>query len=141
MTAHSGVPTVLIVDHDVGLVCWLGEVFTEIGLQAIPAVNCRQALAFSDQLAADVDVVAVNPGLPGVSRMIQTLKSAQPNLKVILIQDHDDEPNRAPPADATIERPSGWQTISRTLWHQKLRGVLRLLNTNPPPGEGTPARI
>src|SRR5258708_6666649 len=67
-----GGPTILIVDDDLGFVCWLGEIVTEAGYQAVPALDSLQAAALVNELNLQIDLVVMNPGLPGVSQMIET---------------------------------------------------------------------
>jgi len=66
-------PTVLIVDDDLGFVMWLGEIFTELGWNTVPASDCQDAVSRVGLLDLDVDLIVVNPALSGVSEMVQTL--------------------------------------------------------------------
>ena len=124
MTADIGCPTALIVDDDVGFILWLGEMLTESGYQAIPALHCRQALTLVKKLALRVDVLVVNPELRGATRAMKTLSSGHPSLRVVLIRDPS-APGPAPdPNHATLERPSAWEPISRPQWVTKIRKLL-----------------
>jgi hypothetical protein len=38
-------PVVLILDTDLGFVVWLGEIFSEVGCEVVPALNSDQALS------------------------------------------------------------------------------------------------
>ncbi|HUA21965.1 MAG TPA: hypothetical protein VMU80_09555 [Bryobacteraceae bacterium] len=129
MIAHTAAPTVLIVDDDLAFLWWLGEVFAEAGYQAAPALHCRQALLLSKRLKLDVDLLVVNPNLTGAARMLEVLALENPGLPVILILNRGEKPHPAIQAEATLERPSGWEPVSRTHWQRKLRGVLRHLET------------
>ena len=124
MTEDIGCPTALIVDDDVGFIIWLGEMLTESGYQAIPALHCRQALTLVKKLALRVDVLVVNPELRGAKQAMKTLSSGQPSLRVVLIRD----PAKSGPAPdsihPTLERPSAWEPISRPQWVLKIRKVL-----------------
>ncbi len=124
MNAGTGSPTALIVDDDVAFILWLGEMFTESGYQAIPALHCRQALALVKRLALRIDVLVVNPELRGATRAMKVLSSEHPRLRVVLIRD----PAVADPGPdsnhATLERPSASEAISRPQWITKIRKVL-----------------
>ena len=124
MTADSGSPTALIVDDDVAFILWLGEMFAATGYQAYPALHCREALTLAKDLDLRVDVLVVNPELPGATSAMQSLTSAQPALRVVLIRD----PAKSGPAPdsihPTLERPSAWEPISRPQWVLKIRKVL-----------------
>jgi hypothetical protein len=39
---------VLIVDDDLGLVCWLGDILNEAGIRSIPALSCGEAKVLND---------------------------------------------------------------------------------------------
>lgn len=124
MIAGPGSPTALIVDDDVGFILWLGEMFTASGYQAYPALQCREALTLTRKLALRVDVLVVNPDLPGATRAMRSLTSAQPALRVVLIRD----PAKSGPLPHSIhpalERPSAWEPISRPQWIMKIRKAL-----------------
>ena len=118
-------PAVLIVDEDLGFLGWLGDLFNEAGYRALPALNCRQALSLIKRFKLDVDVLAVNEGLPGVSGMIGMLKRAHRPLKIVAIRNPAADGLEEIPAHATLERPSGWEPISRSDWLKKVLSVLK----------------
>lgn len=123
MTASTGFPTALIVDDDVAFILWLGEMFNESGYQAFPALHCRGALTLAKKLALRVDVLVVNPALPGAGRAMRALTSAQPGLRVVLIGNGSKD-GAAESTHPTIERPSASEPISRPQWVMKIRRVL-----------------
>jgi hypothetical protein len=51
--------TVLIVDDDLGFVCWLGELFTEPGCRPLPGLSCGEATAVTKQLGNSMAVAAL----------------------------------------------------------------------------------
>ena len=118
-------PSVLIVDEDLGFLGWLGDLFNEAGYRAVPALNCEQAVSLINRFKLDVDVVAVNDELPGVMGMIGMLKRAHRPLKIVAIRTAGADVSMAITAHATIERPSGWEPISRSDWLQKILNVLK----------------
>jgi DNA-binding NtrC family response regulator len=124
VNAETGSPTALIVDDDVGFILWLGEMVTASGYQAIPALECRQALTLVKKLALRIDVLVVNPQLRGAARAMKVLASEHPRLRVVLIRDPA-APGPVPDSThATLERPSAWEPISRPQWVIKIRKVL-----------------
>jgi len=128
-----GALTILIVDNDVGFLWWLGELFTQTGYSAIPALNCNQAIAAIKKFSLKVDLLFVNPILTGVVGFVQSLQGSRRHLRVVLIQ--EGSPTSSGPAspgfryDATLTRPSGWEPISREDWLQKLRTLVQQLET------------
>ena len=131
MTAAQGVHTVLIVDDDVAFVWWLGEIFTEAGYQAIPALNPADAYSLLDQISVRLAVIVANAALAGVPALIQSLRSSHEDLRVVLIE--DERSSKVPDVqfDATLRRPSGWEPVLKEDWLRKLRALLKQFETAP----------
>jgi hypothetical protein len=139
VTAPAGSALALIVDHDLGFVMWLGEIFTELGCEAVPALHCRQALALTKRFNLPVAILVVNPELRGAERMIKELVAAHSAVRLVLIRN---AAAAAPPSGAagsglqavpsviqarfTLDRPSPGETISRPEWVAKVRRLLSL---------------
>ncbi len=129
MIAGIGSPVALIVDDDVGFILWLGEMLTASGYQAIPALDCREALTLAKKLDLQVDVLVVNPELRGAKRAMDALASDQPSLRVVLIRDRSKPTTTEDSTLPTLERPSAWEPISRPQWVIKIRKVLMHAHT------------
>jgi hypothetical protein len=128
----SGAHTLLIVDNDVGFLWWLGELFTEAGYRAVPALNPSQALAAVKKFHIQPDLLVVNPALTGVARLVTALERLDSDIKIVLIREGPlgvKYPRFR--YDATLTRPSGWEPISRTDWLRKLRTMLMQIETTP----------
>lgn len=135
MNPRPGSVLALIVDHDLGFVMWLGEIFSELGCQAVPALHCRQALALTERFALPITILLVNPELRGAERMIHMLVAANPGVRLILIRDGSadqagDDASGADQIDVqnrqTLERPLPGDPISRPEWVAKIRKLLSL---------------
>jgi hypothetical protein len=115
---------------------WLGELFSELGCQAVPALHCRQALALATRLNLQITILAVSPELRGARRMVKLLVAANPGLRVVLIRDSADQWSGIQPhpsgiqARFTLERPSPAEPISRPEWVSKVRKILSLAAGN-----------
>ncbi|HTA69366.1 MAG TPA: hypothetical protein VK776_13840 [Bryobacteraceae bacterium] len=79
------------------------------------------------QLDVGIDLLVLNPQLPGVIRMLQMLRGADANFKVVAI-------GKIPPVLATaihpqanLERPSSSDSISRLEWLTKVRKLLKVV--------------
>jgi len=104
---------------------WLGQVFAELGCQAVPAMHCRQALAVAKQQPLPISMVVVNPKLHGAARMVERLLEANPATRTILIRDPaDNRKTTAIQALGALERPSPWEAISRQQWLERIRLIL-----------------
>ena len=125
MSPSPAATTVWIVDNDLGFLWWLGEVFTEAGCRTLPALSCEQALALIKSLNVGIDLLVVNPQLPGVVKMLQSLSRAHPNLKIVAIGKASTALTAAFRPQASLERPSASDSISRTEWLKKVRKLLK----------------
>jgi DNA-binding NtrC family response regulator len=125
VTPSPAATTVWIVDNDLGFVWWLGEVFTEAGCRTLPALSCEQALALMKSLDVGIDLLVVNPQLPGILKMLQLLSRAHPNLKIVAIGNASAALSAAFHPQASLERPSASDSISRPDWLKKVRRLLR----------------
>lgn len=115
----------MIVDDDLGFVCWLSERFNEAGYRSVPALNSRQAGSIVKELNLKITVVVVNPRLPGIPKLIRNLNDVdRSSLKVIVIRDSTVSTPVLFRVDETLERASGWEAPSRHEWLRKLRMIL-----------------
>ena len=125
MTEPPAPTTVWIVDGDLGFVWWLGEIFTEAGCRALPALSCEQAVSLMKKLNVGIDLLVLNPQLPGVIRMLKILSSAHPNFKIVAIGNASPALITAIHPQANLERPSSSDSISRPEWLKKIRKLLK----------------
>jgi len=114
---------------------WLGELFQALGCEAIPALNCRQAQKLAKQLGLPIEVLVVNPELPGARRMVRQVAASNAGVRVVLIGNgrelhsgnghngHDGHPGGTP-VRFMLERPSPDETICRAKWLGRLRRIL-----------------
>jgi hypothetical protein len=72
---------VLIADHDLGFVFWLGAALSEAGYFVLPAPSVRRAKRFARQI--DFSLVIANPSLLGIADFVESLRREQPPLKLI----------------------------------------------------------
>jgi hypothetical protein len=115
---------VLIIDHDLGFVMWLGEMFNALGCQAVPALHCRNGLALAKKLKLRITTLVINPELPSAARTVKVLSEANPGVQVVLIRSSLDEQSSGIPARSTLRRPTPWEPISRADWLARVRSVL-----------------
>jgi len=128
--------TALIVDNDLGFVCWLGGLFNEIGSRPLPALSCEDAVALMKRLGIEPDLIVFNPRLPGADGMLQNLIRQHPHIELVSIG-HSLEALVVPiHARATVERPSAGEPISRVEWLEKVRRLLKGSGANSSQGRG-----
>jgi DNA-binding NtrC family response regulator len=125
VTQSPAPTTVWIVDDDLGFVWWLGEIFTDAGCRAVPALSCVQAISLLQMLNVGIDLLVVNPRLPGISGMLQVLSRANRSLKIVVIGRAFPTAPAAIHPQANLERPSGSDSISRAEWLKKVRRLLK----------------
>lgn len=124
MTPPPALTTVWIVDNDLGFVWWLGEIFSELGCRALPALSCQQAISLMQALKVGIDLLVLNPRLPGAMGMLQIFSSTYPNFKTVLIGKASPALTTAIHPRAHLERPSSSDAISRHEWFKKVRKLL-----------------
>jgi hypothetical protein len=128
--------TVLIVDNDLGFVCWLGDLFNEIGSRPLPALSCEHAAALMKRLGIEPDLIVFNPRLPGVDGMLQNLIRQDPHIELVSIGPPSEALAVPIHASATVERPSAGEPISRVEWLEKVRRLLKGSDANSCQGRG-----
>jgi len=80
--------TILIIDNDLGFLMWLGLSLASRGYLTIPAPSFEDALRLVDELQPpSIDLVMINPALPGASDLVSVLRSRRGSLKVMSIED------------------------------------------------------
>lgn len=124
MSSAQGARTVLIVDDDVAFLWWLGEMFTDAGYQAVPALSCSQALAVVNRLNLHINVLVVSASLSGAIRLVRSLERLGRDLRIVLVADSKDLAVHSLHYDAILTRPSGWEPVSRPDWLRKLHTLL-----------------
>ena len=93
-------------------------------ISGLPGVAIPPGSDARKSLTAPVDVLVANPKITGAARAIEVLKSTQPDLRVLLIRDPADDSPIQPVGDATLERPSAGESISKEQWMMKIRKLL-----------------
>lgn len=104
---------------------WLGELFTELGCQTVPALHCRYAIELAQRLELPISTLVVNPDLPGAAKTIKTLVASNPGARVVVIRDAGAAPKSSGVrAQLILERPAPGEPISRQAWLARVRKVL-----------------
>ena len=135
VSSRSG-PIVLIVDDDLGFVWWLGEIFSEVGCCSLPALSCKQARTLMKE-GYNLDLILVNPHLPGAGALVSALGRRNANVPVVAIHTGSERLGDAADQDSTLTRPAASDQISRAEWLRKVRKLLRELK----PSFGTSKRL
>ena len=112
----------LIVDSDLGFIFWLGVIFNEAGCDVLPAFDAKNAISMTSEF--DIDIVVMNPSLPGVREMLSALSTAERTPKIVALDDESIETIGAFQAHAILKRPSGLQQISHSEWLKRINQVL-----------------
>ena len=76
-----------------------------------------------------IDLLVLNPQLPGVIGMLQILSSGNTNFKVVAIGKASLVLATAIHPQANLERPSSSDSISRLEWVKKIRELLKEVAT------------
>ena len=79
--------TILLVDHDLGFVFWLGQTLDRAGYEALPAKDIAGAVSLIEELQLDVDLLVIQPALSGAAEFVEKLCQDRPTVKVIAASD------------------------------------------------------
>jgi hypothetical protein len=137
VTDRASCGLVLIIDRDLGFLMWLGELFAELGCQAVPALRCRDALALARRLELPITTLVINPELRGARRLVKILLATNSDVLVVSIVDSADHRSSPLPSPDgfqsrfTFERPAPWEPISRWEWLARVRKTLSMAAGRP----------
>ena len=118
--------SVLIVDRDLGFVFWLGRVLDDTGYEAIPAREVPDAMQLLHELHAEIDLLIVNPALPGARDLIRTLRRNTHPIRVMALVDGPEPAVPPPGTEAARAKPTEVDEISRLEW---VDSIDRLMGT------------
>lgn len=118
--------TVLIIDGELGFVFWLGHLLDAASYSALPAKSVEDAALLIMQLDLTVDVLVINPALPGAPEFIAALHRSQPAVKVIGVRDDASESLSIPGLSATLTKPVIFDEEAKTEWLRGIESVLSL---------------
>ena len=77
---------ILIVDNDLGFIYWLGAALIARNYQPLPACSVSDAITVAGPgPAVRLDLMIVNPSLPGISKLITRFRRTQAHLKVVAL--------------------------------------------------------
>lgn len=117
--------TVLILDGDLSFGFWLGQGLDEAGYQVFPAKCVADADALPAELKADLDLVILDPSLPGAADLIETCRRWNESVKVVaLMGDHVQSPGTAARVDLFCRKPDPRQSHRRLRWIQRTEALL-----------------
>ena len=112
---------VLIVDDDLGFVCWLTSVLVRGEYQPWPSCSVSDAITLMGEKPNALDLVIVNPSLRGASFLISRYRQRQTNLKVLALGSRGR--TMFPGATSWRQKPTAGDVETRQKW---LRAVDRL---------------
>jgi DNA-binding response OmpR family regulator len=84
--------TVLIVERDLGFAFWLGRALDRIGFGSFPAKDVSSAESLTRELNLAIDLLIIDPELPGATALIQKIKKLESTAKVIFVGNHENPP-------------------------------------------------
>jgi len=118
------VKTILLVESDLGFLCWLGCMLCAAGYMALPAKSCQNASELLSRLHVGIRLLVVNRSMPGASEFAESLRRSHEDLKVIALIGDGEEPDPAfPGADASQHKYSCQGEVSETEWLETIGGV------------------
>jgi CheY-like chemotaxis protein len=131
-SATKPVSTILLVDSDLGFIFWLGRALDNVGFEALPAKSTWDAMALVEDYHLAVDVLIIDPSLPGASRLITLLRQSHRPVQVIAAT-ADPEGLRLgfPQVDVIRRRPHDLDDDSRGDWVRLIQSMLSRRSAGP----------
>ena len=118
-------PTVLIVDSDLGFVAFLSQSLTHAGYMTLPAIASQNALPLLDELEnPKVDLLMVNFSLSSTAALAAALKEKNPLLKVISLEDPRGSPVSNITANASLRKSSPDDFKANEYWRSTVNQIL-----------------
>jgi hypothetical protein len=124
-SATKPVSTILLVDSDLGFIFWLGRALDGVGFEALPAKSTWDAMTLIDDYHLAVDVLIIDPSLPGASRLITYLRHSRKPVHVIAATaDPEGLRHGFPEVDAVRRHPHDFDDESRGDWVRLIQSML-----------------
>jgi ActR/RegA family two-component response regulator len=116
--------TVLIIDDDLGFVFWLGHVLTAAAYSPLPAKSVPDAVYLVKQLGLTVDVLAINPALPGGLDFISALQRSQQDIRVIGVLNDPQQVAHIFAVNAAHLKPTVFDEMAKGEWLECIDRVI-----------------
>lgn len=117
-------PTVVIVDHDLGFVFWLGHMLDSRGHSALPARTVADAALLIMQLDLKIDVLVINLSLPGAVEFVNAMHRTRRQVTVIGIIENAQPATTIPGVNALHPKPRTIDLSSKMGWINCVEGLL-----------------
>jgi len=115
---------VLILDDDLGFVFWLGHALAT-DFQPFPAPSVPEARKLLRRLRSKVDILILNPLVPGAAAFARSLRRKQRRLVVIAtVENIEDLDAVLPEVNAARNKPTLLDEVAMTEWRQLVRQLL-----------------
>ena len=115
---------VLILDDDLGFVFWLGQALAA-DFKPIPAPSVQDARKLLRRLRIPVDVLIVNPLVPGAAYFTRDLRRKQGRLRAIAAVRYTEELDpMLQDLNAARSKPGILDHVAMSEWRQVVRQVL-----------------
>lgn len=117
--------SVLILDPDLGFLVWLGQALAIGGYLGVPAPSVPEAIALIGKLDLVIDLLVLDPTLPGAGEFARSLRTAQGRLRVIAVIGSMEDLNAAfQGVDAVRFRPILANDVEASKWLTTVRRLL-----------------
>lgn len=83
--------TILILNNDLGFALWLGQALAASNCETLPATNVAEAAALVGHFKLNVDLVIVNPAVPGALEYSRSLRREQGRLHIAMLDSENSD--------------------------------------------------
>ena len=116
--------TVLIIDHDLGFVFWLGQTLDAAGFAAVPARDVPNAVSIITEHHLAVEVVVLNAALANAVPLISALREAHPICFVAVVGPDEERPGCLPGITTIRTKPLKFTSRYGREWVELINTML-----------------
>src|SRR5581483_11469918 len=115
----------LILDPELAFGFWMARGFDQAGYQGYPAKSTPDAIALQNELGLQVDLLILNPTVPGAAEFIEALRRSNEQVRVVaLIGDQPRLPTLTARVDLCCRKPARDNDNKRREWIEHVEELL-----------------
>lgn len=103
---------------------WLGRALNDAGYQTLPAKSVYGAVELLSEQKVEVDLLAINPSLPGAHHLIAALRRFDAHVKVVATLEEAEQTPDLAGVDLAVPKPASADETARLRWIETIQDLL-----------------